>query len=436
MASPYTATKGRTGDRFSLLGAEYAHEEFLELLALCVVLFYLCIIDIRSMIDGNGNLIEHSLYQGFVPYAIVGCGIILLGPLAPRARLTILTLTSIATLLKSQFHLQPLIASEHSFGHLLLATTALANVGYLLAGNPTHRRECRRALIRGELLLGGVLVSTLGMSSLNHLNPTYDSAIFNIDRHLWIRVPTLLMRLVKASPALHSVVSFVYANVPTAIGLYDVLSTRYRRRPSMTFLFLLSGYVGYLCYHIVPSAGPPFLAPNYYRRAWAARRVLLPPTSVITAPTARNCMPSLHATWAYLILANITSVRRAIGRFALIAASLITIIAALTIGKHWLLDLIVALPFTVSINALFSRFPPLSRPRMLIGMVGTIVVASWFWMIRTNSLAYLSVDWTWLVIAATGGVSALLLWICARVPDTTLPDASRNRVSQMPPATD
>lgn len=112
-------------------------------------------------------------------------------------------------------------------------------------------------------------------------------------------------------------------------------------------------------------------------------------------------MPSLHAAWAYLFLLNLSCVERAVGRLVIGAAALITILAALTVGEHWFIDLIVALPFAMSVNALVGRLPWSSKPQPLLSLAGAVMVAAWFWAIMSNAFARLPSDVDWIAVAAT-----------------------------------
>jgi len=66
------------------------------------------------------------------------------------------------------------------------------------------------------------------------------------------------------------------------------------------------------------------------------------PLEIGQREAARNCMPSLHFTWA--IMLAYYSTRRLRPAFILFAA--LTAISTLTTGEHYLVDLIAAIPFT------------------------------------------------------------------------------------------
>jgi hypothetical protein len=390
--------------------------------------------EIRSRVAGHGGLIYVGVQQiGFVSSAVLGCGILLLRPLSSWVRWTILSLAGLISLSARGFHPLPLHIWEQSFAFILTPVAIIVQVVLLAAGSRDRRPERCQALTRGLLLVGGLLVSTLGTSSLGQLNPTYDAAIFNIDQHLLVRIPSIAMRVADGVPRLYSVAAFAYGNVPAIAALFDALSSRHRRGLSMTVVFLLSAYIGYLCYHIVPSAGPAFLVPAYYHRIWSTGRVLQFGKSVLTVGPQRNCMPSLHATWAYLWLLDIRFIKRTSGRVVIVAAALLTILAALTEGGHWTLDFVVALPFTVSMNALLVQFPYASKLQALIGFVGAIGVAAWFWAILNYSFATLSIDSAWIAVGATSLGSVILFRISSRF-DARIPTAGIYQTS-IPPST-
>lgn len=82
------------------------------------------------------------------------------------------------------------------------------------------------------------------------------------------------------------------------------------------------------CYLLVPAAGP----------AYAGQ-----------ANALRNCMPSLHLTWAALLWID---ARKAGLRRGLLIFMGMTAIATLATGEHYVLDLIAAVPFTWAVHRL------------------------------------------------------------------------------------
>ena len=394
--------------------AEYTREDKIELFSLFVILVYWCALELRSEIAGHGSLIYHTLQFGWVSSAVLGCGILLLRPLNIWTRLAVLTLAGVVSMSARALDPSLFRGEIQSFAFSLAAVAVVTQVTLLAAGFRDLHSERRRCLIRGMLLIGGVGLGSLHGLSLGRLDPTYDAGLFNFDQHLYVRIPSIAMYIVDTVPLLHSFVFFVYSNIPAAVALFDALRGRTRSNLSMTLLFLLSGYIGYLCYHIVPSVGPPFFDPDYYDRFAATKLFLRSGTCVLNAGQARNCMPSLHATWAYLFLLNVSSHDRAISRAVIRAVALFTILGALTAGEHWFLDLVVALPFTVSVNSFFGKGLWPSKPQVLIGFVGVILVFAWFGAILNSSFAKLPMGLAWSAVAATCLGSLFLFWVSSR----------------------
>jgi hypothetical protein len=116
--------------------------------------------------------------------------------------------------------------------------------------------------------------------------------------------------------------------------------------------FLFSGPIGILFYNLFPARGPLYLFgadfPGHPLSLDAIRHMHLEPVPVYGFP---NAMPSLHMTWALLgfwYSRNATWWVRVVASVFL----LFTIFSTLGTGEHYLVDLVVALPFTLMIQAL------------------------------------------------------------------------------------
>jgi hypothetical protein len=101
------------------------------------------------------------------------------------------------------------------------------------------------------------------------------------------------------------------------------------RRSTFLRCAVFAAVVAPLCYVLFPAVGPAHVGdPN----------------------AARNCMPSLHVTWAILCLLHIAR------RFRWIAAIFLglTLTAVIGLGEHYLIDIAGALPFTAFV--VFAEF--------------------------------------------------------------------------------
>src|SRR5208337_5691574 len=68
---------------------------------------------------------------------------------------------------------------------------------------------------------------------------------------------------------------------------------------------------------------------------------------------ARNAIPSLHMTWVLLVWWNSRGLARWVRAIALVFVVL-TAMATLGTGEHYFIDLVVAFPFSLMVQALCS----------------------------------------------------------------------------------
>src|SRR5262249_54453659 len=114
----------------------------------------------------------------------------------------------------------------------------------------------------------------------------------------------------------------------------------------------------------------PLLPPDYPDAA------TVPLTSVCARGEPRNCMPSLHTSWALLLYWQSAWhrpwVRRAAAGFLAL-----TLLATIGFGYHYLWDLVVAVPFSRAGRAACARALPLRRPgrRRALGLGGALCAA-------------------------------------------------------------
>jgi hypothetical protein len=113
----------------------------------------------------------------------------------------------------------------------------------------------------------------------------------------------------------------VYVNLPLAMSFVIVFSPE-RDRLKIGGILALAAICALPFYLLFPAVGPSHL--NH-------------------PGSPRNCMPSLHLTWALLLVA--LSERRWL-RYTMACFAALTAVATLTTGEHYVIDLIAAVPFT------------------------------------------------------------------------------------------
>jgi PAP2 superfamily len=148
--------------------------------------------------------------------------------------------------------------------------------------------------------------------------------------------------------------------------------------------FLIAGPVGMVFYNIFPATGPRYLFgqgfPFHVFPISQAPRLLLEPVAIQDG--FRNAMPSLHITCVLLACwysRGLSWWERAI-TYVFFA---FTVFATLGTGEHWFVDLIVAFPFALFIQAICSSSLAWNNARRLTAFfLGLSVTAGWLLGLR------------------------------------------------------
>jgi hypothetical protein len=125
---------------------------------------------------------------------------------------------------------------------------------------------------------------------------------------------------------------------------------------------------------------------------------------------ARNAIPSLHMAWVLLVWWNSKGLSRWIRVIAL-AFVIFTVLATLGTGEHYFVDLVVAFPFAVMVQALC--FYPLSfrsGSRRAAFLFGAFASLAWMALISfATPFFWISPVIPWATVIVTISVSSLLM---------------------------
>lgn len=168
---------------------------------------------------------------------------------------------------------------------------------------------------------------------------------------------------------------------------------------------LLAGGIGGMLYHLFPAAGPAFAFPGF---------PALPPASAVSPAAApldvayvRNCMPSLHTAWALLIALNARGLARPFRCFAVLYF-VATVLATLISGQHYLIDLVVAVPFALAMQSLAESLLARRWPAGAF-WIEIALVAGWFLILIWRAQWFLAIPgFTLAACVATLAASVLL----------------------------
>ena len=247
-------------------------------------------------------------------------------------------------------------------------------------------REAKKALFAPTFLLA--ISSIVGAAALvltSYLHPrTYDLFLYSFDSNLGFQPSFLMGRLFAQQPPFAFVSRTIYAATPLAIALLYALQLTSARRPQINILWVFfgAGFSGLFLYHLFPATGPIFVfGSNFpFSPPLVDRHVL--EAIALPSDAPRNAMPSVHTAWVLLVWWN-SRTRPAWVRVLAALFLVFTLFATLGLGEHYLIDLVVAVPFSVALQGAFSTGIPIHHPvRRAAWAAGAVVVALWLIALR------------------------------------------------------
>lgn len=237
----------------------------------------------------------------------------------------------------------------------------------------------------------------------------FDLYLYSFDSSLRIPIAFLLGQAFEKWHALANISLVFYVGLPfTLANVYSGQAARLREKAIPIFAaFLLAGPIGGLFYNLLPALGPAHLFgeafPWHPLAADQARRLLLEPVPI---EGMRNAIPSLHMGWtlmAWWYSRGLSVWERGIA-FAFVA---FTVLATMGTGEHYFIDLIVAVPFVLFLQALCTVSLNWSDSRRLTPFLfGLFATLSWLAILRfAVSVFWYSPVIPWACCLATIGVT-------------------------------
>jgi hypothetical protein len=357
--------------------------------------------------------------EPYLPFVITGAAVFFLR-CAPSRWEVYAWLLSSAVFVK-------IVSLPHGPFWILRVASALALLGFgafLLLGlraiwsEGTSRSNALVLLATSLILVFFIFGTARALQFTSGINPLTDDAwLYAFDGTLGFQPSFLMGRLLYESVLLTRCVLLTYLSLPLAMAVvcaWQIPIGETRMRWHMLAVLLLAGIGGGLLYNVVPGTGPIYAFTRDFPTHGIAYKDL--PAFVlqkIPNPTSipRNAMPSLHVGWALLLWWNSRKFPAAL-RTGMLVFLLLTIIATLGTGQHYLVDLVVSLPFALAVQSAASyRLPHLQR--LTVVTVGLGLVAIWLVFIRFGtSLALLFPAIPWMLILITAVVS---LWLEMRI---------------------
>lgn len=198
--------------------------------------------------------------------------------------------------------------------------------------------------------------ATSGLLELNQflLPNTIDYDVYRIDAAFHGFATQCVLLFEHSFPLLQTFVLSTYGMLSISLFFAVLLVILDNRMNSLNIWRTLSVPFGlaFILYSLMPMSGPiyafpnnifPYNMPNILDVAASARAI---------PPASRNGMPSMHLTGALLVFFILAAIRPKIYFYLSIILVVTTFFATLALGEHYLLDLIVALPFAASLAVL------------------------------------------------------------------------------------
>ncbi len=275
-----------------------------------------------------------------------------------------------------------------------------------------------------KLLLYGFLPSVLFVASeymastlldiTEKLHPkTFDLFLYSFDCSLRVQLSFLMGKLFWTWLWVRFVCLVIYIALPLPLGLVYAAQLRQKKEKAFAVMlaFLVTGPVGVLFYNMLPACGPvhvfaaafPFHPPSI---ADVMHMNVVP----VLLKGARNAIPSLHMAWVLLVWWNSRGLARWVRAIAMVFVVL-TAMATLGTGEHYFIDLVVAFPFSLMVQALCSYSLPFrTGARRNAFLFGTFVTLIWLALLSFSvSVFWISPVLPWAMIVATIAPS-IIFW--------------------------
>lgn len=297
-----------------------------------------------------------------------------------------------------------------------------------------QRRSIRRALFPALLMAWfnaagrGMLLNLPG--AFNHA--TYDLYLFLFDGSLGFQPSCLVGRWYDRYSWLYQFGKITYEGLVLAMVLfYAAYARRERSTPWFVMeLYLLAGLLAYFISILFGATGPIYAFPAFFPHhppLYEQLRQLVPQRVFVPDDFPRNAIPSLHLTFALQIWHN----SRGLSRTSHVLAFLVllaTLFDTLGTGEHYLVDLVVAVPFTLMVQALCQHEVSWRTPiRSQAAAFGFAMTTVWLFALRYGSGVFLlSRFLPWAMVVASTVASFWLLRALGRSvePSRTTTDSA------------
>lgn len=313
---------------------------------------------------------------------------------------------------------KPFFMAAFSFAGL----SALAVLGvHTIWAKPADRKLLLYGFVPAVLFVASEWTASYLLDFTESLHPkTFDLFLYSFDSSLRVQISFLIGQFLLKHLWLRTASLAIYIGLPLPLALVYASQLRRHKENALAVMiaFLATGPIGVLCYNLLPACGPGHL--------FGAAFPWNPPSTgdamhlnviPVLMKGARNAIPSLHMTWVLLVWWNSRGLARWVRALALVFVGL-TVLATLGTGEHYFIDLVVAFPFSLMVQALSSYSIPTSdadrRAAFVFGAFATLI---WLALLSFGvKMFWISPAVPWLMIVATIARSVVLWNRLLRAP--------------------
>jgi hypothetical protein len=268
----------------------------------------------------------------------------------------------------------------------------------------------REAALIPALCVGSMIAVAIAAG----LTPnTYDRMIYAFDVKFGGPPSWMIGRLFQAHTGLFAACGYVYNSLPLGLAVCLAIQRWERRKNGslnvdLRWVTVALGTVGFVLYQIAPAAGPVYLFTKEFPfQIPDLAGIPIHPAWLQLEP--RNAMPSLHVGWTMLLFWNMRRhswwMRVALGIYMMMTA-----LATLGSGEHYLADLMVSAPLALAIQAACSSMIR-GAERWIALAIGAGITLAWLIAFRTGAaLSIPAGAATWTLAALTVAVPVISAW--------------------------
>ena len=232
-----------------------------------------------------------------------------------------------------------------------------------------RKRDARllKLLIVSTTCVCGVALVGVALTIAARHTAKYDLWLYSADTALG--APSfMLARLLRVGAFYHMLVVVYEAMPMTLLLVYAAHLLRNGTPERVLAAFVLNFGVGYSIYLLLPACGPAYAFPSF-----PAGTAGVPALHTLNLLAPPNCMPSLHTSTALLACWFCRPWRLA--HSAAWLNLILTVLATIATGEHYIVDLVVAAPFTAFVYTASRR-----RVRPAAAWLGAVL--AWCAMLR------------------------------------------------------